>query len=271
MRHEEPSIANVLGILRWLLAGFLNIRGRRILFVAVTLLGCTAAEVPEIYHGRAGQTVLAVPSRIASSVLYDGESDWVPPERPRAKRTDRDPIQAINFWVDLEQPNKITPDAVARDWLLNRGGAMNLPALNGQIIGISVGFPKSKLPYAATVRSRVSEGVGWPLKPAPFEHGLETRRADWSQPVEGRTRHGNGIFEVDVDYLSNADNVYIYCNDARQVVAPFAPMATCQFTIVVPELGATMSGSFDRGDVSRWRDLRAAALATLQSFVVSPR
>lgn len=87
--------------------------------------------------------------------------------------------------------------------------------------------------------------------------------------MRDRERHGGSIFNVDVDYLSVSDNIRLYCNDARQVVAPFAPMASCQFVIVVPELGGRVSGRIDRGDVPRWRDLRAAALMTLHSFVVS--
>ncbi|MCI1141608.1 hypothetical protein MOP88_03410 [Sphingomonas sp. WKB10] len=242
----------------------------------LALAGCAAADIPEIYHGHAGKSVLAVPSRIASSVLYDGESDWTAPEKPKAQRTDRDPIRLIEFYVDLDHPDSIITDQAARDRLLARSGTVNVPAVVGHVVGITVDLPAEAQPSVAAIRSQFSKGHLFPapafqaLKPAPPEFGLETRRADWSKPVKDRERHGGGIFNVDVDYLSVADDIWLYCNDTRQVVAPFAPMASCQFVIVVPEMGGRISGRIDRGDVPRWRDLRAAALATLRSFVVSP-
>lgn len=250
---------------------------RRALLAALALASCAAADAPEVYHGRAGKTVLAVPSRIASSVLYDGESDWTAPEKPKAQRTDRDPIRVIEFYVDLDNPDSIITDQAARDRLLARSGTLHLPAVVGHVVGITADFLSEGQPSAAAIRSRFSTGKLYPapafraLKPAPPEYGLETRRADWSKPVKDRKPHGNGIFDVDVDYLSTTENTWLYCNDAQQVVAPFAPMPTCKFVIVVPELGAQVSGSIDRGDVPRWRDLRAAALATLHSFVVATK
>ena len=247
------------------------------LWAMLALAGCAAAEVPEVYRGRVSKVVLAVPSRIASSVLYDGESDWTTPEKSKAQRTDRDPIRSIEFYVDLDHPDRIITDQAARDRLLERSGTVNGPAVVGHVVGITVDLPTEGQPSAAAIRSQFSKGNLYAapafqaLKPAHPEFGLETRRADWSRPVKDRQRHGGGIFNVDVDYLSVAENTWLYCNDARQVVAPFAPMASCQFVIVVPELGARVSGSIDRGDVPHWRDLREAALATLHSFVVSPR
>lgn len=241
----------------------------------LALTGCAAADVPEVYHGRAGKTVLAVPSGIASAVLYDGESDWTAPEKPRAQRTDRDPIRRIEFYVDLDHPNRVITDRAARDRLLLRIGTVNAPAVVGHVVGITVDFPAEGQPSAAAVRSEFSKSNQYPalafkaLKPAPSEFGLETRRADWSKPVKDRERHGGGIFNVDVDYLSATENTWLYCNDAQQVVPPFAPMAGCEFVIVVPELGGRVSGRIDRGDVPRWRDLRAIALTTLRSFMVS--
>lgn len=250
---------------------------RRALLAMLALAGCAAADVPEVYHGRAGKTVLTVPSRIASSVLYDDESDWTAPEKPKAQRTDRDSIRRIEFYVDLDHPDSIITDQAARDHLLERSGTVNAPAVVGHVVGITVDLPVEKQPSAAAIRSQFSRGNLYPapafqaLKPAPPEFGLETRRADWSKPVKDRERHGFGIFNVDVDYLSVTENTWLYCNDTRQVAAPFAPMASCQFVIVVPELGGRVSGSIDRGDVPHWRDLRAATLMTLHSFVVPPR
>lgn len=250
---------------------------RRVLLAMLALAGCAAADVPEVYHGRAGKTVLAVPSRTASSVLYDGESDWTTPEKPKAQRTDRDPIRGIEFYVDLDHPDSIITDQAARDRLLEKSGTVNVPAVVGHVIGITVDFPAGDQRSAAAIQSQFSKGKLYPapafqaLKPAPPEYGFETRRADWSKPVKDRKLHGGGIFDVDVDYLNTAESTWFYCNDARQVVAPFAPMPTCKFVIVVPELGAQVSGSLDRGDVPHWRELRASALTTLQSFVVSPR
>jgi hypothetical protein len=244
------------------------------LFATLALAGCAAADVPEVYHGRAGKTVLAVPSRIASSVLYDGESDWTAPEKPKAQRTDRDLIRVIEFYVDLDHPDSIITDQAARDWLMERIGTVNVPAVVGHVVGLTVDFSTDGQPSAADVRSQFSRSifpapVSQGLKPAPPEFGLETRHTDWSKAAKDRERHSGDIFNVDVDYLSVADNIWLYCNDTRQVVAPFAPMASCQFVIVVPELGGRISGRIDRGDVPRWRDLRAAALMTLHSFVVS--
>ncbi len=221
--------------------------------------------------------MLAVPSRIASSVLYDGESDWTAPDKPKAQRSEDDPIRLIEFYVDLDHPDSIITDQAARNRLLERSGTVNVPAVVGHVVGITVDLPAERQPSAAAIRSHFSTGNLYPapafqaLKPASPEFGLETRRADWSKPVKDRERHGVGIFNVDVDYLSVTENTWLYCNDTRQVAAPFAPMAGCQFVIVVPELGGRVSGRIDRGDVPRWRDLRAAALMTLQSFVVSPR
>ena len=247
------------------------------LLAALAAVGCAAAEVPEVYHGRAGRAVLAVPSTIASSVLYDNESDWTAPEKPKAERTDRDPIRGIEFFVDLDHPDRVITDQAARDRLLERSGTLHLPSVVGHVVGITVDLPAEGQPSAAMIRSGESVGKLYPapafqaLKPAPAEYGLETRRADWSKLVKDRERHGIGIFNVDVDYLSRSENTYLYCNDARQVVAPFEPMPTCQFVIVVPELAGRVSGSIDRGDVPRWRDLRAAALATLHFFEVRAR
>lgn len=247
------------------------------LIAMLALAGCAATDVPETYHGRVGRTVLAVPSRIASSVLYDGESDWTAPAKPRAQRTEHDPIRLIEFYVDLDHPDSIITDQAARSRLLERSGTVNVPAVVGHVVGITVDLPVERQLSAAAIRSQFSTGSSYPapafqaLKPAPSEFGLETRHADWSKPVKDRERHGAGIFNVDVDYLSESENTWLYCNDARQVVAPFAPMASCKFVLVVPELGARVSGSIDRGDVPRWRNLRAAAMTTLHSFVVSPR
>lgn len=249
---------------------------RRVLLAPLLFVGCSVSKVPEIYHGHVGRTVLAVPSRVASSVLYNGESDWTASERPKAERTNRDPIQSIEFYVDLDHPNMTVTDQAARDRLSERSGELHLPSIVGHVIGITVDFPEAVQSTAAAWRSQLSSGKPYPgafqaLEPALPEYGLETRRADWSKPVEGRERHGNSIFDVDVDYLGRTENIYLYCNDARQVVAPFAPMPTCQFRIIVPEMGGRISGSLDRGDVPRWRDLRSAALATLHSFVAVPR
>ncbi|WP_267380380.1 MULTISPECIES: hypothetical protein [unclassified Sphingomonas] len=241
-------------------------------FVALAAVSCAAAEVPEVYHGRAGSIVLAVPSRIASSVLYDDESDWTPPDTPKAARTDRDPIRVIEFFVDLDHPDRIITEEAARDRRLQSSGALHLPAVVGHVVGVTVDLPAEGQPSAAAIRAGTSLGQLYPapafqaLQPAPPEYGLETRRADWSKPVKDRVLHGNGIFDVDVDYLSTAENTYITCNDGRQGVAPFAPMPTCQFIIVVPPLHGRLSGSVDRGDMPRWRDLHAAALHTLHSF-----
>ena len=216
---------------------------------------------------------MAVPSAIASSVLYDGESDWTPPAKPKSERTDQDAIRVIEFFVDLDHPSHVITDQAARERL----GALHLPALFGHVLGLTVDFSPGEQSSAAAIRTRFSVGTASPspafraLEPASPEYGLETRRADWSKPVDDRRPHGIGMFDVDVDYLSTTENTYLFCNDGRQSVAPFAPMPFCQFVIVAPQLGAKISGSIDRGDVPRWRDLRAAALATLQSFVVAPR
>lgn len=250
---------------------------RRTLLAGLALVSCTAADVPEFYRGRAGRVTLAVPSRIAGSVLYDGESDWTAPEKPKAQRTDGDLIKRIEFHVDLDHPESVMTDQAARARLEESSGTLHLPAIVGHVVGITADLSPEGQPSAATVRSHFGTGSMYPapafraLKPIPAEYGLETRRADWAKLVKGREPHGAGIFDVDIDYLSTTENTYIYCNDARQVVAPFAPMPTCQFVIVVPELGGRLTGSIDRGDVPRWRDLRAAALATLRSFVVAPR
>jgi len=240
-------------------------------------MSCAAAEVPktpEVYHGRAGKTVLAVPSKVASSVLYDGESDWVAPEKPKTQRTVRDPIRVIEFFVDLDDPGRVITDQAARNRLLERKGSTDQVAVEGHVVGITVRLADEGLLRAAEIRAQFGAGSLYPapafraLKPAPSEYGLETRRADWSQRIEDRKRHGNSIFDVDVDYLSTSSETWLFCNDARQIAAPFAPMPTCKFKIVVPSLGAVLSGSIDRADVPLWRDLRAAALLTLNSFVV---
>ena len=247
------------------------------LLAALALVGCTAVDVPEVYHGRAGRTVLAVPSRVATSVLYEGESDWTTPGKPKAERTDHDPIRVIEFFVDLDRTDSITTDEAARDRLLQRSGTLHLPAIVGHVVGVTVDLPAERQPSAATIRSHFDTGSTFPapafqmLKPVPPEYGLQTRRADWSKTVKDRRLHGTGIFDVDVDYLSTTEDTYLYCNDARQLGAPFAPMPTCKFMFVVPGLGGLVSGSIDRGDVSRWRNLRAAALARLHSFVVTSR
>ena len=246
------------------------------LIAALAASGCAAAEVPEVYHGRAGNFVLAVPSKIASSVLYDGESDWTAPEKPKVQRTDHDAIRIIEFYVDLDHPDQIITDQAARDRLLERSGSVHPGAMVGHVVGITVDFPADGQPSAVDVRSQFSRSifpaaVSRALKPAPSEYQLETRRADWSKPIKGRKRYGTGIFDVDVDYLSTTENTWLYCNDARQVVEPFAPMPTCKFVVVAPGLGARVSGSIDRSDVPRWRDLRTAVLRTLRSFEVPGR
>lgn len=247
---------------------------RRMLLASVALVGCSAADIPEVYHGRAGRTVLALPSAIAASVLYDEESDWAPSDKPKSERTDRDAIRRIEFFVDLDHPDSVISDQAARERIMERSGTLHLPALVGHIIGITVDFPPKKPPSAEEIRSQFKRYHVAPafrtLEPATPEYGFETRRTNWSRPMKNRVRYGSGIFDIDVDYLNAAENTYIFCNDARQAVAPFAPMPTCQFKIVVPELAGIISGSIDRGDVHRWRELRTAALATLHSFVVRP-
>ena len=244
------------------------------LSAALAAAGRAAAEVPEVNYGRAGKAVLAVPTKIASSVLYDGESDWTAPEKSAVRRTDRDPIRTIEFYVDLDHPDQIIADQAARNRLLERSGSVHAGAMVGRVIGITVDFPIDGQPSAADVRSKFSRSifpaaVSRALKPALSEYQMETRRADWSKSIKGRERYGSGIFDVDVDYLSTTENTWLYCNDARQVVEPFAPMPTCNFVIVVPEFGARVSGSIDRSDVPRWRDLRASALRTLRSFEIA--
>jgi hypothetical protein len=242
------------------------------LFASLALVNCTAADVPEIYHGRVEQTVLAVPSAIATSVLYDGESDWTPPDKPRSERTDRDAIRMIEFYVDLDQPGHVLTDQAARERLAAHSGTLHLPAIFGHVLGISIDFSPGRQSSAKAIRSQFGRPDFGPafraLNPTSPEYGLATRRADWSKPVKGRELHGNSIFDVDVDYLSETENTYIYCNDSRQSVAPFASMPTCQFMIIIPKLGGVIRGTIDRGDVPRWRELRAAALATFYSFVV---
>lgn len=243
------------------------------LFASLAFVGCALADIPETYHGRVGRTILAVPSAIAGSVLYDGETDWAAPEKPKSNRTDQDVIKSIQFFVDLDQPGHIITDQAARERLVERGAVLHLPAVFGHVLGITVNFGTETQKSAVAIRAQFNSYSFAPafraLQRAPSEYGLETRRADWSKPVKGREHHGIGMFDVDVDYLSEAENIYIYCNDARQHVAPFAPMPTCQFKIVVPEFEGVISGVIDRGDVSNWRNLRASALATLHSFVAA--
>ncbi|GHH26810.1 hypothetical protein GCM10008023_41860 [Sphingomonas glacialis] len=117
-----------------------------------------------------------MPSRIASSVLYDGESDWAAPEKPKVQRTDRDPIRVIEFYVDLDHPDSIMTDQAARDRLLERPGTVNLPAVMGHVVGVTVDFPAGERRSAAAIRSQFSKGTLYPapafqaLKPAPPEY-----------------------------------------------------------------------------------------------------
>ena len=239
-------------------------RWQVIALLAGLLESCGQADVPEVYHGHVGSVALAIPSRIASSVLYDGESDWKAPDRPKSERTERDAVNEVEFFVDLDHPTQLQEYNYANRVRFVDHPSVRRPAVSGHLLGVTALLGQEWKERPELIRAGY-QGVRFRgMRPSPPIYGLEARHQDYSAAVSGVQRHG--LSEVDADYLSSPDGVYIQCNDARASVAPFDPMPTCHIWVIDQMIGARLMTDFDRGDLPRWRELKAAMLNTLYSF-----
>ncbi len=235
-------------------------------FLAASVAGCGQADVPEIYRGHVGPVQLAVPSRIAPSVLYDDESDWTPPDHPRSERTASDSIKEIEYFVDLDHPTELQEENYTNRVRFTQGAAMHHPAVFGHLLGVTalLGPDWKESPEHIRAMYNRHNPAFHAMRPSPATYGLEARQQDYSVPVPGRERHG--LDKIDADYLSSSDGVYIQCDDAHMSVQPFEPMPTCHIWVIEKTMGARLMTDFDRIDLPRWRDLRSAMLHTLYSF-----
>ena len=234
---------------------------RTISLVWASLIWATSAcsqPEPNRYRGQIEGVSISVPSEYATvPVLYDGESDWTPPFKPKSERTFADPILRIAYLTRLSRPS--VPQVVDYD----------------ARVGLGQRHPDWIMVSAE--HDSFSKSGNSLYQPSP--HGIFFYKKLLASPSHVAELYGLQAWSANrnsKDYQSAFDTEYvnrtletdIMCSFQHTAASPSEAYSSCVMRFSDRPTHTRVEFTIDRQNLERWQALRKSALDILHSFVV---
>ena len=209
---------------------------------------CCDAQEPRFYPGQVDGIQFRIPAtELSVPALYEGESDWTPPLKPKADRTLADRLQSAEIETFDQSGLLMEPDPP--------GTVVN----DGLPITIEVRFwsPQDGRRHYKLSPGFLLNGA----KKSADQWGMDQLRSDRT------SRKYNKAF--DREYHSRDGLVRIICGNERLVVPPFSKMRdSCTMFVTDAQDHADVVAAMDARYLPGWQELERRMLAIVAKWRV---